>query len=139
MKILVYGAGAIGGYLGAILTAAGEDVTLVARGAQYEALSTRGIRLEGPKSGRPEPIKVKVCKPGEEKGPYDTVFVTLKSQQIAEAAQHIRGLAGKDGVFVFPQNGIPWWSCRALIQSTKAPSSRLWIPTGCCCAPSNRA
>ncbi len=109
MKILVYGAGAIGGYLGAILTAAGEDVTLVARGAQYDALATRGIQLEGPQSGRPDPIKVRVCKPGAEKGPYDTVFVTLKSQQIAAVAQHLRGLVTQDGVFVFPQNGIPWW------------------------------
>jgi 2-dehydropantoate 2-reductase len=109
MKILVYGAGAIGGYFGAILTAAGEDVTLVARGAQYDALSSRGIILEGPRSGRPEPIKVRVCRPGEEKGPYDTVFVTLKSQQIAGAAKHLRGLVAKDGVLVFPQNGIPWW------------------------------
>lgn len=100
MKILVYGAGAVGGYLGAILTAAGEDVTLVARGAQYDALSSRGILLEGPRSGRPDPIKVRVCKPGEEKGPYDTVFVTLKSQQIAATAQHLRSLIGKDGVFV---------------------------------------
>ncbi|MBX9905550.1 MAG: 2-dehydropantoate 2-reductase [Burkholderiales bacterium] len=109
MKVLVYGAGAIGGYLGAILTAAGEDVTLVARGAQYDALSSRGILLEGPRSGRPDPIKVRVCKPGEEKPPYDVIFVTLKSQQIAEAARHLRGLVAKDGVFVFPQNGIPWW------------------------------
>lgn len=109
MKVLVYGAGAIGGYLGAILTAAGEDVTLVARGAQYDALSSRGIMLEGPRSGRPDPIKVRVCKPGEENPPYDVIFVTLKSQQIAEAAQHLRGLVAKDGVFVFPQNGIPWW------------------------------
>lgn len=109
MKILVYGAGAIGGYLGAILTAAGEDVTLVARGAQYEALATRGIMLEGPRSGRPDPVKVHVCKPGEEKAPYDVIFVTLKSQQIAAAAQHLRGLVAKDGAFVFLQNGIPWW------------------------------
>ncbi|MDP1536229.1 MAG: 2-dehydropantoate 2-reductase [Burkholderiales bacterium] len=109
MKILVYGAGAIGGYLGAILTASGEDVTLVARGAQYDALSSRGILLEGPKSGRADPIKVRVCKPGAEQAPYDLIFVTLKSQQIAAAAQHLRGLVARDGVLVFPQNGIPWW------------------------------
>ncbi len=109
MKILVYGAGAIGGYFGAILTAAGEDVTLVARGAQYDALAARGIFLEGPRSGRPDPIKVRVCRPGEEKPPYDLIFVTLKSQQIAAAAVHLRGLVAKDGVLVFPQNGIPWW------------------------------
>ena len=109
MKILVYGAGAIGGYLGAILSAAGEDVTLVARGAQYEVLSSRGIILEGPKSGRPDPIKVRAVLPGEEKPPYDLVFVTLKAHQLASAAQHLRALGGKDTMFVFPQNGIPWW------------------------------
>lgn len=109
MKILVYGAGAIGGFLGGRLTVAGEDVTLVARGAQYEAMATRGLILEGPKSGVPHPIKVRACRPGEEQGPYDVVFVTLKSHQIAAAADHLRGLVKKDGVFVFPQNGIPWW------------------------------
>ena len=69
MKTLIFGAGAIGGYLGGILTARGADVTLVARGAQHAALSARGVRLEGAKSGRSEPIRVKVCKPGEERGP----------------------------------------------------------------------
>lgn len=130
MKILVYGAGAIGGYLGAILTAAGEDVTLVARGAQYDALSSRGIQLEGPRSGRPEPIKVRVCKPGEEKGPYDTVFVTLKSQQIAAAAQHLRGLIGKEGVFVFPQNGIPWWYFQGIDSKYKGTQLKTVDPDG---------
>ena len=109
MKILVYGAGAIGGYLGAILTVIGEDVTLVARGAQYAALRTRGVILEGPKSGRPDPVRVQVCQPGEEKPPYDLIFVTLKSQQIAPVARHLRRLVATDGVLVFPQNGIPWW------------------------------
>jgi 2-dehydropantoate 2-reductase len=109
MKILVYGAGAIGGYLGAILSAAGEDVTLVARGAAYDAMTTRGVILEGPKSGRPDPIKVRAVRPGEEKPPYDLIYVTLKSHQLPAAAQHVRALGGKDAMFVFPQNGIPWW------------------------------
>jgi 2-dehydropantoate 2-reductase len=130
MKVLVYGAGAIGGYLGAILTATGEDVTLVARGAQYEALASRGIQLEGPRSGRPEPVKVRVCKPGEEKGAYDVVFVTLKSQQIADAAQHIRGLVAKDGVFVFPQNGIPWWYFQGIESKFKGTQLKTVDPDG---------
>ncbi len=130
MKILVYGAGAVGGYLGAILTAAGEDVTLVARGAQYDALSSRGILLEGPRSGRPDPIKVRVCKPGEEKGPYDTVFVTLKSQQIAATAQHLRSLIGKDGVFVFPQNGLPWWYFQSIASKFKDTQLKTVDPDG---------
>jgi len=130
MKILVYGAGAIGGYLGAILTAAGEDVTLVARGAQYDALSTRGIRLEGPKSGRPEPIKVRACRPGEEKGLFDTIFVTLKSQQMADAAQHLKELVTKDGVFVFPQNGLPWWYFQAIESKFKGTQLKTLDPDG---------
>jgi 2-dehydropantoate 2-reductase len=130
MKILVYGAGAIGGYLGAILTATGEDVTLVARGAQYDALSSRGIQLEGPRSGRPEPVRVRVCKPGEEKGSYDTIFVTLKSQQIAAAAQHLRGLVAKDGVFVFPQNGIPWWYFQGIDSEYKGTQLKTVDPDG---------
>jgi 2-dehydropantoate 2-reductase len=108
-KILVYGAGAIGGYLGAILTDAGEEVTLVARGAQWEALATRGMILEGPLSGRDKPVRVKVVRPGEEKPPYDLIFVTLKSHQLVGAAQHVRSLGDSHTTFVFPQNGIPWW------------------------------
>ncbi|HKR56918.1 MAG TPA: 2-dehydropantoate 2-reductase N-terminal domain-containing protein, partial [Gemmatimonadales bacterium] len=89
MRILVYGTGAVGGFVGGILAAAGVDVTVVARGAQYDAISKKGITLEGPKSGRPEPVRVKVCRPGEEKPPYDVIFAGLKSQQLAGAAAHM--------------------------------------------------
>jgi 2-dehydropantoate 2-reductase len=130
MRTLVYGAGAIGGFLGARLTHADEDVTLVARGAQYEALANRGVILEGPRSGLPAPVKVRVCKPGEEKGPYDVVFVTLKSQQIAAAAQHLRGLVAKDGVFVFPQNGLPWWYFQGIESKFKGAQLKSLDPDG---------
>lgn len=109
MRILVFGAGAVGGYLGGILTVAGEDVTLVARGAQYEALAKRGLTLEGPKSGRPEPIAVRAARPGEEQGTFDLIFVTLKSHQLAPVAAHITKLLAPGGSMVFPQNGLPWW------------------------------
>lgn len=109
MKILVYGAGAIGGFFGAMLTEAGEDVTLVARGAQYEALATRGIILEGRRISRPRPIPVRAVRPEEARGPFDLIFVTLKAHQLAAAAEPIRTLGGKDAMFVFSQNGLPWW------------------------------
>ena len=109
MRILVYGAGAVGGFLGGILTAAGADVTLVARGAQYEALSSKGLILEGPKSGRPDPIKVRVCRPGEEKPPYDLIMVGLKSHQIVSAAAHIVSLLARNGTILLGQNGLPYW------------------------------
>lgn len=109
MRILIFGAGAIGGYLGGILTVAGADVTLVARGAQYEALSGKGLMLEGARSGRPEPIRVRVCRPGEEQGTYDLVFTGLKAHHIAENAARLARLAAPGGMVIFPQNGIPWW------------------------------
>ena len=109
MRILVYGAGAVGGYVGGILTAAGADVTLVARGALHDALKQRGLILEGPKSGRPDPIRVRVCRPGEEKPPYDLIFVGLKSHQIAKAAAHMVSLMAKDGMMLLAQNGLPYW------------------------------
>ena len=109
MRILVFGAGAVGGYVGGILTAAGADVTLVARGALHDALKQRGLILEGPKSGRPEPIRVRVCRPGEEKPPYDLIFVGLKSHQIAGAAAHMVSLMAKDGMMLLGQNGLPYW------------------------------
>ncbi len=125
MRILIFGAGAIGGYLGGILTIAGADVTLVARGAQYEALANKGLGLEGPRSGRPEPIRVRVCRPGEERPSYDIIFVGLKSHQLAENAAHISRLLARDGSIIFPQNGIPWWYFGKLdspLRGTRLPS-----------------
>lgn len=109
MRILIYGAGAVGGYFGGILTAAKADVTLVARGAHHDAMASRGLILEGKTSGRPEPIRVKVCRPGEEQGRYDLIVVGLKSHQIAGAAAHIVSLLAKDGMMLLGQNGLPHW------------------------------
>lgn len=125
MRILIFGAGAIGGYLGGILTVAGADVTLVARGAQYEALANKGLRLEGQRIGRPEPIRVRVCRTGEEKPPYDLIFVGLKAHQIPDNAAHIARLLAPGGMLIFPQNGIPWWYFEKLnspLRGTRLPS-----------------
>lgn len=125
MRILIFGAGAVGGYLGGILTMAGADVTLVARGAQYEALSGKGLVLEGRKIGRVGPLHVQVCRPGEEKPPYDLLFVGLKAHHIAENAAHIASLLAREGMIIFPQNGLPWWYFEKLdspLRGTRIPS-----------------
>lgn len=109
MKILVYGAGAVGGFIGGILTAAGADVTLVARGAHHDVMKSRGLILEGKVSGRPDPIRVRVCRPGEEKPPYDLVVVGLKSHQIAGVVAHMVSLLARDGMMLLGQNGLPYW------------------------------
>ena len=98
--------------------------TLVARGVQYDVLGKRGVILEGPKR-RPDPIRVRVCRQGEEQPPYDLIFVCLKSQQIGESAEHVAALLARDGSLVFPQNGIPWWYFEKLdspLRGTRLPS-----------------
>jgi len=109
MKILIFGAGAIGGYVGGILAIARADVTLVARGAQYEALSTGELVLESASSQRTVSTRVRVCRPGEETPPYDLIFVGLKAHHLTGAAKHIAGLCSSSGTIILPQNGIPWW------------------------------
>jgi 2-dehydropantoate 2-reductase len=108
MRVLIYGAGAIGGYLGALLAGAGVDVTLVARGAQYEALTARGLSVEWG-DGRALRVSPPACRPGEIPGSYDLVFVTLKSMQLAAAADDIVSALSPDGSLVMIQNGLPWW------------------------------
>jgi len=125
MRILIYGAGATGGYIGGILTAAKADVTLVARGAHHDAMKSRGLILEGKQSGRPDPIRVNVCKPGEEKPPYDLIIVGLKSQQIAGAAARMVSLLAKDGMILLGQNGLPYWYFEKLdspLRGSRLPS-----------------
>ena len=136
MRILVYGAGAVGGYVGGILTAAGADVTLVARGALHDALKQRGLILEGPKSGRLDPIRVRVCRPGEEKPPYDLIFVGLKSHQIAKAAAPMVSLMAKDGMMLLAQNGLPYWYFEKLDSPLRGSRLKSLDPDGA--APNRR-
>ena len=108
MRILIYGAGAIGSYLGGQLAAAGADVTLLARGAQYEALARAGLSIAWP-DGRTQHVQVKSCRPGAAEGKFDLVLVTLKAMQIAAVAADINATLAPSGVLVMIQNGLPWW------------------------------
>jgi len=107
MKICIYGAGAIGGYLGVELSLAGEDVTLIARGPHLEAMQANGLKLltdDGEKIARPR------CTddPGTV-GPQDHVIVTLKAPSAVAIAGKIAPLLGPDTAVVTATNGVPWW------------------------------
>ncbi len=108
MRTLIFGAGAIGGYLGGLIADAGADVTLLARGAQYHALTDAGIKLEWA-DGRNKQFRVKTCEPGKAGGGYDLVIVTLKSMQLAGAADEMMASLAPHGSLVMIQNGLPWW------------------------------
>lgn len=112
MKICVFGAGAVGGHLAAKLSAAGEDVSVVARGAHLQAIRDQGITLlhgEQTIAGR-----VRASDRPEELGAQDFVFVTLKANMLAAFADGAAALLGPQTAVVFVQNGIPWWYAKEL-------------------------
>ncbi|HEY9382391.1 MAG TPA: 2-dehydropantoate 2-reductase [Gemmatimonadales bacterium] len=107
MKIVVAGAGAIGGYLGAKLARAGADVVLFARGPHLQAMQERGLRVISPEGD----FDVKPAVTGElaSIGPADVVFLGVKAHSLTGLAPALRSLFHHDTVVVSTQNGIPWW------------------------------
>ncbi len=108
MRIAIVGAGSIGGYLGGLLAAAGDEVTFIARGTNLEAIRLHGMRViledgrnvigHGPAFATPR-----------EAGPHDAVFVTVKAHQVAAIAPDLSFLCHDRTTIVTMQNGIPWW------------------------------
>jgi len=109
LKIAIIGVGAIGGYVGVRLVLAGEDVTFIARGANLEALRSRGIVLVTA-DGREQSVpKVKATDDYAAAGPQDVVILAMKAHQVEAAARDVPKLFGPDTVVVPMQNGIPYW------------------------------
>ncbi len=108
MRICVFGAGAIGGYLAAKLAARPEnEVSLVARGPHLEAIRSRGLVLvEGETRTVTRP---RASSDAAELGPQDFVIVTLKAHQIPPALPGLQALTGPDTAHVWAVNGVPWW------------------------------
>ena len=107
MKICIYGAGAIGGYLGVMLKLAGADVSLIARGAHLEAIRKNGLKLLI--GGEEKLARMPAASDPAELGPQDYVIVALKSHQAWEVAEQMKPLFGPHTAVVTAQNGIPWW------------------------------
>lgn len=109
MKIAVIGAGSIGGYLGARLAQAGEEVTFIARGANLAAINANGFTLID-EAGRSETTRaVRALEDMREAGAQDVVLLALKSHQVADVADRVPALFGPQTAVVTLQNGIPWW------------------------------
>ena len=109
MKIAIIGAGAIGGYLGAKLAHAGEDVTFIARGATLEALKSRGIRLIMSDGSEIAVPNVKATSDYAAAGPQDLVVLAMKAHQVEAVSREVPKLFGPNTVVVPMQNGIPFW------------------------------
>jgi 2-dehydropantoate 2-reductase len=104
MRIVFIGAGGVGGYFGARLVAAGEDVTFVARGAHLAAMQRDGLRVKSPKGDLD--LAVQATDDVSAVGPVDVVFVTVKMYDLAAAAASLAPLVGPDTAVVTLQNGV---------------------------------
>ena len=112
MKFAVVGAGSIGGYLGAKLALAGEDVTFIARGATLGAIRANGFTLIAEDGTQAKaPVKAAAI---DEPGTYDAVLLAVKAHQVSAIAPQLPALFGPDTCVVTLQNGIPWWFCHKL-------------------------
>lgn len=136
MRVCIYGAGAIGGYLAAGLSQVeGVELSLVARGPHLAAIQSRGLALLADGDRR-------VCRPNATSDPrtlgqQDYVIVCLKAQQAWEAVEQMRPLLGPDTAVVTGQNGVPWWYTHGLDQRFRGarlqsvdPGDRQWSAIG---------
>jgi 2-dehydropantoate 2-reductase len=109
MKIAVVGAGAIGGYLGARLSLAGEDVTFIARNRNLEAISANGLRLIGEDGSESVARQVRAVQRYADAGVQDAVLLTVKAHQVRDLLPDLRALFGPQTMVVTMINGVPWW------------------------------
>ena len=107
MRFLIAGAGAIGGYMGALMSRAGLDVTLFARGAHLAAMRDRGLRVlsaDGDFETHPRVI-------GDlaEAGTPDVIILGVKAHGLTSLAPQLAAIIGPETTVVSTQNGLPWW------------------------------
>ena len=109
MKVCIYGAGAIGGFIGARLAATGEcAVSAVARGATLQALREHGWRLQQADTLLRAPLAAASDEPAQ-LGPMDLVVVAVKGPALSDVARCIGPLLGAQTVVLPAMNGVPWW------------------------------
>ena len=130
MKYTIVGAGAIGGYLGAKLALAGEEVTFIARNRNLEAINARGMILHLPDGTTEQAKNVRAVQNAAEAGPQDVVLLTTKAHQLLELVPGMQALFGPETMVVSMVNGIPWWYFQKLGGAYEARQLRSVDPDG---------
>ena len=108
MKICVFGAGAIGGYMGVKLAQAGADLSLVARGPHLAAMQQNGLKLIEDGGGQTV-VQVTASENPADLGEQDYVIVTLKAHSVPGVVEKMQPLIGPNTTIVSGVNGVPWW------------------------------
>ena len=107
MRLAIFGAGAIGGFLGARLARAGVDVVLIARGPHLKAMQESGLRVidrEGDWT-----VRVDATDDFAAMRDAHAVFVTVKAHSLPPVAERLAANLGDETAVISAQNGIPWW------------------------------
>ena len=107
MKVCIFGAGAIGGYMGVKLAKAGADVSLVARGPHLAAMQEKGLTLI--EEGETTTVFVTASDDPAALGVQDYVIVTLKAHSVPPVVSKMAPLIGPNTTIVSGVNGVPWW------------------------------
>jgi 2-dehydropantoate 2-reductase len=136
MRICIFGAGAIGGYLAAKLAAAGRvELSLIARGAHLEAIRAKGLRLIEGEGDTTHAITASA--EAADLGPQDHVLLTLKAHSVPGALDAMAPLIGPETAVVTMQNGVPWWYFYrhgGALEGTRIaavdPGGRIWETIG---------
>ena len=107
MRICVFGAGSVGGYLAGYLSRGSNEVSAVARGAHLAAIRGHGLTVETPD----ETLTARIAASDNpaDLGRQDLVLVTVKAPALPTVAATIAPLLGPDTAVAFIMNGIPWW------------------------------
>jgi 2-dehydropantoate 2-reductase len=135
VKICIYGAGAIGGYLGALLAGTDTEVTLIARGPHLKAMQQDGLTLLA--GGERRVVRVRATDDPRAVGPQDYVILALKAHSVAPVLEQLAPLLGPATAVVTAQNGILWWYFHALAGpyaghrlESADPGGRIWQALG---------
>ncbi len=107
MRFAIYGAGAIGAYLGAKLSVAGDDVALIARGPHLKAMRENGVRIKSAEGDFE--AKLLATDNPEEVGEVDVVVLAVKAHGLTAIAPMLEPMLGPNTIVLPAQNGIPWW------------------------------
>ncbi len=127
-KVCIYGAGAIGGWMGVKLSKIGCDISVVARGATLEALQQQGLQLE--EAGALHSAAVHASNNPAALGIQDLVIIAVKAPALRDVALQIAPLIGPNTVVLTAMNGVPWWFFQGFGQALEGTQLNAIDPTG---------
>ena len=127
-KVCIYGAGAIGGWLGNGLARAGCAVSVVARGATLAALRDRGLVLHNAQGRHALPVRADTSPAVF--GVQDLLVIAVKAPALAEVARQVAPLIGPDTIVLTAMNGVPWWFFQGFAGPYEGTRLRAVDPTG---------